>query len=108
LHGLKNVIGEHQFFREYQTKHFLLIFKVSIAVIVVQIAQQGKPVAVRIPFPKTEKLIEQISLSDYYYDLTFQDFSDDKLIQELKKKQIIKDEDIKGIVDMKNAFAEKK
>ena len=62
----------------------------------------------RIPFPKTEKLIEQISLSDYYYDLTFQDFSDDKLIQELKKKQIMKDEDIKGIVDMKNAFAEKK
>ncbi len=62
----------------------------------------------RIPFPKTEKLIEKISLSDYYYDLTFQDFSDDKLIQELKKKQIMKDEDIKGIVDMKNAFAEKK
>ena len=62
----------------------------------------------RIPFPKTEKLIEKISLSDYYYDLTFQDFSDDKLIQELKKKQIMKDEDIKGIVDMKIAFAEKK
>ncbi len=62
----------------------------------------------RIPFPRTEKLIEKISLSDYYYDLTFQDFSDDKLIQELKKKQIMKDEDIKGIVDMKNAFAEKK
>ncbi len=62
----------------------------------------------KIPFPKTEKLIEKISLKDYYYDLTFQDFSDDKLIEELKKKQIMKDEDIKGIVDMKNAFEEKK
>ena len=62
----------------------------------------------RIPFPKTEKLIEKILLSDFYYDLTFQDFSDDKLIQELKKKKIMKDEDIKGIVEMKNAFEEKK
>lgn len=62
----------------------------------------------RIPFPKTEKLIEKISLNDYYYDLTFQDFSDEKLIQELQKKEIMKDEDIKGIVEMKNAFAVKK
>lgn len=62
----------------------------------------------RIPFPKTEKLIEKISLSAFYYDLTFQDFSDDNLIQELKKKKIMKDEDIKGIVKMKNAFEEKK
>lgn len=62
----------------------------------------------KIPFPKTEKLIEKISLKDYYYDLTFQDFSDDKLIDELKKKEIMKDEDIKGIVEMKNAFEEKK
>lgn len=62
----------------------------------------------RIPFPKTEKLIEKISLNDYYYDLTFQDFSDEKLIQELQKKEIMKDEDIKGIVEMKNAFAEKR
>jgi hypothetical protein len=62
----------------------------------------------RIPFPKTKKLIEKISLNDYYYDLTFQDFSDDKLIQELQKKDIMKDEDFKGIVEMKNAFAEKR
>lgn len=62
----------------------------------------------RIPFPKTEKLIEKISLNDYYYDLTFQDFSDDKFIQELKKKEILKAVDVKGIVEMKNAFAERR
>lgn len=62
----------------------------------------------RIPFPKTEKLIENISLSDYYYDLTFQDFSDEKLIEEFRKKKIMQDEDIKGIVEMKHAFEEKK
>ena len=61
-----------------------------------------------IHFPKTEKLIENISLKEYYYDLTFQDFSDDSLIEEFKKKNILKDADIKGIVEMKNAFEEKK
>ena len=61
-----------------------------------------------IPFPKPEKLIDKISLNDYYYDLTFQDFSDTQFIDELQKKGIMKDEDIKGIVDMKNAFEEKK
>lgn len=60
-----------------------------------------------IHFPKTEKLIENISLKEYYYDLTFQDFSDDSLIEEFKKKNILKDADIKGIVEMKNAFEEK-
>ena len=62
----------------------------------------------RIPFPKTEKLIEKISLDEYIYDFTFQDFSDKKLILELQKKEVLKDDDIKGIVDMKNAFEEKK
>ena len=59
-------------------------------------------------FDKVAREAENICLEEFYYDLTFQDFSDKKFIEELKKKDIMKDEDIKGIVDMKNAFAEKK
>jgi hypothetical protein len=59
-------------------------------------------------FPKTSKLIEKITLKDYYYDLTFQDFSDDNFIKELQKKEIVKEDDIKDIVEMKNAFSERR
>lgn len=58
-------------------------------------------------FPNTRKLIEGIELKDYYYDLTFQDFSDDELIAELRAKKYMEDEDIDGIVDMKKAFRER-
>ena len=61
-----------------------------------------------IHFPKTEKLIENLSLRAFYYDLTFQDFSDVTFIQELSKKEIMRDEEIEGIVEMKNAFEERK
>lgn len=59
-------------------------------------------------FLKVARQAENICLQEFYYDLTFQDFSDKKFIEELQKKKIMKDEDIKGIVNMKNAFAEKK
>lgn len=60
-----------------------------------------------IKFPKMEKLIENITIKEYYYDLTFQDFSDEKFIEELKRKNILKGDDINGIVEMKNAFGER-
>lgn len=59
-------------------------------------------------FSKVTRQAECICLQEFYYDLTFQDFSDKNLIEEFNKKKIMKDEDIQGIVDMKNAFAEKK
>lgn len=61
----------------------------------------------RTRFPDTTKLIKGIELKDYYYDLTYQDFSDDKLIAELRAKKYMEDKDIDGIVDMKNAFRER-
>lgn len=61
-----------------------------------------------ISFPKAEKIVENIFIQEHFYDLTYQDFSDEKLLDELEKRKILTKKDTQHIVDMKNAFEAKK
>lgn len=65
-------------------------------------------IVVSVKFPDIRKLIEHISINENYYDLTWNDFRDKKLIDEFSKKKIMKDEDIHSIIELKNAFGVKK
>lgn len=61
-----------------------------------------------IKFPSVHKMIEKISINELYYDLTWNDFKDEKLQQEFLKKGIMKKDEIDSIVDLKKAFDVKK
>lgn len=60
-----------------------------------------------IKFPEVKSILDKIIISEIYYDLTWNDFSDDKLLKEFKEKNILK-EDINSIIELKNAFVTKK
>lgn len=61
-------------------------------------------IVVSIKFPDVKKLIEKISLNELYYDLTWNDFKEEKLLKEFFEKDIMKQDDIHSIVDLKKAF----
>lgn len=61
-----------------------------------------------VKFPEISKLIEKISLTELFYDLTWNDFKDEKLHKELSEKDIMKSDDIESIVKMKDAYETKK
>lgn len=61
-------------------------------------------IVVSIKFPDVKKLIEKISLNELYYDLTWNDFKEEKLLKEFFEKNIMKQDDINSIVDLKKAF----
>lgn len=60
-----------------------------------------------VKFPEVSDLIDNISLTVYYYDLTWNDFKDEKLLKEFKKKEIMKKNEIDSIVKLKDAFEAK-
>jgi len=60
-----------------------------------------------IKFPEVKSILDKIIISEVYYDLTWNDFSDDKLLKEFKEKNILKD-DINSIIELKNAYDTKK
>lgn len=57
-----------------------------------------------VKFPDIRKLIENISLSEHFYDLTWNDFKDENLLKEFKRKEIMLDDEIDSIVKLKDAF----
>jgi hypothetical protein len=57
-----------------------------------------------VKFPDVSKLIEKISLIEHFYDLTWDDFKDDKLRDEFLEKGIMEKNEIDSIVEMKKAF----
>lgn len=61
-----------------------------------------------VKFPEVNKLIEKISLTELFYDLTWNDFKDEKLHKEFVDKKIMEQNDIKSIVKMKEVFDTKK
>ena len=67
-----------------------------------------KTIIESVKFPDIKKLIEHISLNANYYDLTWNDFRDEKLLQELERKKVMKQEDIYSIINLKKAFDIKK
>lgn len=58
----------------------------------------------RLKFPTAQSLITGLEIKYNFYDLTFEDFRDDELIQEFKDKYILKSEELEDIVSIKNAF----
>lgn len=58
----------------------------------------------KIKFPDLTKLISGLELKYNFYDLTIDDFRDDDLIAEFRKKKILKGEELDDIVSIKEAF----
>lgn len=61
-----------------------------------------------VKFPEVSKLIEKISLTELFYDLTWNDFKDEKLHKEFQDKKIMSSNDIESIVKMKDAYETKR
>ena len=61
-----------------------------------------------VKFPEISKLIEKISLTELFYDLTWNDFKDEKLHKEFREKEIMESDDIEQIVNMKDAYETKR
>lgn len=65
-------------------------------------------IAASVKFPEVSKLIENISLTELFYDLTWNDFKDEKLQKEFREKEIMKGDDIEQIVKLKDAYETKR
>jgi hypothetical protein len=65
-------------------------------------------IAASVKFPEISKLIENISLRELFYDLTWNDFKDIKLQEEFREKNIMESDDIESIVKMKEAYETKR
>lgn len=61
-----------------------------------------------VKFPEVSKLIEKISLTELFYDLTWNDFKDEKLHKEFHDKKIMNHNDIESIVKMKDVYETKR
>lgn len=57
-----------------------------------------------VKFPEVSELIESISLSELFYDLTWNDFKDENLHKEFLEKKVMMKDEIDSIVHMKKAF----
>lgn len=55
-------------------------------------------------FPQIHNLIEKISIIELFYDLTWNDFKDERLHKEFEDKKIMAKDEIDVIVKMKKAF----
>lgn len=61
-----------------------------------------------IKFPPVDKIVTDFSLTAYYFELTWDDLKDDRLVEELCKKGVIEKNDQNQLADFKKAIAEKK
>lgn len=61
-----------------------------------------------IKFPPLQKLAQHFSLKVNFYDLTWDDFKDNELLEEFSKRKILTSNDIKEIVDLKDALEAKR
>ena len=57
-----------------------------------------------VKFPEVSDLIESISISELFYDLTWNDFKDEKLHKEFLEKKVMMKDEIDSIVHLKKAF----
>lgn len=60
-----------------------------------------------VKFPEVSNLLEKISLTELFYDLTWNDFKDEKLHKEFEEKKIMVKDEIDSIVKLKDAFEAK-
>lgn len=61
-----------------------------------------------IRFPDPHKLVKKMKVQKLYYDLTWLDYSDKKLLEEFKEKKILAADDLKDILQLNDAFQIKK
>lgn len=73
-----------------------------------KLAEIINKIVLSVKFPEVNKLIEKISLSELFYDLTWNDFKDDKLHKEFRDKKVMSSDDIDSIVNLKDAYETKK
>lgn len=57
-----------------------------------------------IKFPKVEDIVSDLKLKYNFYDLTLEDFKDEKLIEEFRKKGILTSKELDEIVSIKKVF----
>jgi len=69
-----------------------------------KIEDDAQQIVSKIKFPEASKLILDLELITNFYDLTFEDFRDEELIEEFRKKEILKGDELDDIVSIKNAF----
>jgi len=82
--------------KEYQKYSQSLLFD--------KIDDSVQQIVSQIKFPDVYKLISELKLKYNFYDLTFEDFRDDELIEEFREKEILKSEELDDIVSIKDAF----
>ena len=61
-----------------------------------------------IKYPDPNKILGSMCLKENFYNLTFDDFENEKFLKELETKGIMKKGEIEKIVSFKNAFQAKK
>lgn len=61
-----------------------------------------------IHFPPSTTILKNVELGVYFYNLTYEDFKDDNLLEEFKEKGIMDSNDLESIVKIKEAFEAKR
>ncbi len=78
--------------------------KYSQATLFDKIEDSVQSIVSKIKFPDVSRLISGLEIKYNFYDLTFEDFRDKKLIKEFREKEILKSEELNEIVDINKAF----
>jgi hypothetical protein len=61
----------------------------------------------KIHLPTASSLISKINIEDRYYDLTFEDLNDEKIMEWFLEKKLIKEDDENKIANFRKAFSVK-
>jgi hypothetical protein len=69
-----------------------------------KIEDESQKIVAKIKFPDISELVSGAELKYNFYDLTIEDFNDDELLAEFRKKGILTNEELDEIVSFKNAF----
>ena len=69
-----------------------------------RIEEISNKIVASVKFPQVDKLIMNINLTEFFYDLTWYDFKDENLLKEFREKEIMTNDDIDQIVRMKKVY----
>jgi len=68
-----------------------------------RIEREASGIISRVRFPQPEELVDNLDVEWYFYDLTWEDFKNQKFIKELKEADIIEAEDADELRSLKQA-----
>ncbi len=66
--------------------------------------QEANDIVGRIHFPSAKKLLENLRLEKFYYDLTWEDLKDREVIEEFKEKRLITEDEMSNLIIMSQAY----